>query len=58
MVILVKSITVIAFILAMAGVVWVLKEGGVVFALGALFATAIYQLGYRAKHGTWFNLID
>ena len=58
MVILTKVLAFVALILAMAGVVWALKEGGVMFVAGAGFAALIYQLGYKAKHGTWFNLTD
>lgn len=46
----------IALVVVMAAIVWVLKEAGVMFGLGALFAIVIYQIGYRAKHGEWFNL--
>lgn len=53
-----KILATVALIVAMAGVVWVLQKGGVMFVLGVLFAAAIYQIGYKAKHGTWFNLID
>lgn len=45
-------------IAAMYALVWALKEGGVMFLAGAALATAIFHLGYRAKHGVWFNLID
>ena len=55
---LTKILAVVALIAAMAGIVWVAQKGGVMFILGGLFMAAIYQLGYRAKHGTWFNLID
>ena len=58
MVFLTKLLAFGALVLAMAGVVWALKEGGMMFVAGAGLAAAIYQFGYKAKHGTWFNLTD
>lgn len=56
--ILIKLLALVALVIAMAGFVWALKEGGIMFVAGAGLTAAIYQLGYKAKHGIWFNLTD
>lgn len=58
MILATKILAFVALMATMAGIVWVLQQGGVNFVLGVLFAASIYQIGYKAKHGTWFNLID
>lgn len=58
MILATQILAAVALVAAMAGVVWVLQWGGWMFVLGVLFTATIYQLGYKAKHGTWFNLID
>ncbi len=58
MILATKILAAVALIATMAGLVWLLQTGGWLFASGALLMGVIYQVGYRAKHGTWFNLID
>lgn len=58
MVVFTQILAAVALVVVMVGLVALFQWGGIWFVSGGLLVAAIYQLGYRAKHGTWFNLID
>jgi hypothetical protein len=48
----------VVLVAAMTAIAFALKSGGPMFIAGAAFSAAIFHIGYRAKHGRWFSLID
>jgi len=44
----------VAVVALIIGAAFLIKANGVDFALGVLFATAIYQIVHRITHGAWF----
>jgi hypothetical protein len=53
-----KFIAVALTLLILFGFVRAMNFWGWPFILGVISTALVFQFGYKAKHGTWFNLID
>ena len=51
-----KLFAAVLFLAAMTGIAHILIWKGFDFCLGVVFGMAIFELGYRAKTGTWYWL--